>query len=62
MWIGRLDYALLLTMYNSGGRLSEMTGMRRGQVRFSSTTYLELHGKGRKERVVLLWSKTGRVL
>ena len=61
-WIGRRDYALLLTMYNSGARLSEMTGMQRGQVKFDSTTYLQLHGKGRKERVVPLWAKTGRVL
>ena len=30
-WIGRRDYALLLTMYNSGARLSEMTCMRRGR-------------------------------
>lgn len=61
-WIGRRDYALLLTMYNSGARLSEMTCMQRGQVKFDSTTYLQLHGKGRKERVVPLWAKTGRVL
>jgi integrase/recombinase XerD len=61
-WIGRRDYALLLTMYNSGARLSEMTCMRRGQVKFDSTTCLELHGKGRKERVIPLWAKTGRVL
>src|SRR5260370_14312847 len=49
-------------MYNSGARLSEMTYMRRGQVKFDSTTCLELHGKGRKERVIPLWIKTGRVL
>jgi integrase/recombinase XerD len=61
-WIGRRDHALLLTMYNSGARLSEMTEMRRAQVKFDSTTYLQLHGKGRKERVVPLWAKTGRVL
>jgi len=36
--------------------------MRRGQVKFDSTTYLQLHGKGRKERLVPLWTKTGRVL
>jgi integrase len=30
-WIGRRDYALLLTMYNSGARLSEMTRMQPGQ-------------------------------
>src|ERR1700730_1578214 len=61
-WIGRRDYALLLTMYNSGARLSEMTCMQHGQVKFDSTTYLKLHGKGRKERVVPLWAKTARVL
>lgn len=61
-WIGRRDHALLLTMYNSGARLSEMTGLRRAQIKFDSTTYLQLHGKGRKERVVPLWAKTGRVL
>lgn len=61
-WIGRRDHALLLTMYNSGARLSEMTCMKRAQVRFDSTTYLQLHGKGRKERIVPLWAKTGRVL
>lgn len=61
-WIGRRDHALLLTMYNSGARLSEMTCMKRAQIRFDSTTYLQLHGKGRKERMVPLWAKTGRVL
>jgi site-specific recombinase XerD len=61
-WIGRRDYALLLTMYNSGARLSEMTCMQRAQLKFDSTAYLQLHGKGRKERIVPLWAKTGRVL
>ncbi len=61
-WIGRRDHALLLTMYNSRARLSEMTCMKRAQIRFDSTTYLQLHGKGRKERMVPLWAKTGRVL
>ncbi|HTD14019.1 MAG TPA: tyrosine-type recombinase/integrase [Chthoniobacterales bacterium] len=61
-WIGRRDYALLLTMYNSGARLSEMTCLQRAQVKFDSAIYLQLHGKGRKERIVPLWAKTGRVL
>jgi integrase/recombinase XerD len=61
-WTGRRNHALLLTMYNSGARLSEMTCMKRAQIRFDSTTYLQLHGKGRKERIVPLWAKTGRVL
>jgi integrase/recombinase XerD len=61
-WLGRRDYALLLTMYNSGARLSEMTSLRRSQVVFGPTTYLQLKGKGRKEREVPLWPKTSRVL
>ena len=62
VWIGRRDYALLLTMYNSGARVSEITTLLREQVRFGATTYLQLHGKGRKERTVPLWPHTARVL
>jgi len=61
-WLGRRDHALLLTMYNSGARLSELTSLRRNQVVFGPTTYLRLRGKGRKERDVPLWTKTARVL
>jgi site-specific recombinase XerD len=61
-WLGRRDYALLLTMYNSGARLSEITSLRRHHVIFGPTTYLQLKGKGRKERDVPLWTKTSRVL
>src|SRR4051794_1636164 len=61
-WTGRRDHALLLTMYNTGARVSEMTGLQIQQVRFGAKTYIELHGKGRKERTVPLWSHTARVL
>jgi integrase/recombinase XerD len=61
-WTGRRDHALLLTMYNTGARVSEMTGLRTHQVHFGATTYIELHGKGRKERTVPLWPHTGHVL
>ena len=61
-WSGQRDYALLLTMYNSGARVSEMVDLRRDQVHFGTSTYLELHGKGRKERTVPLWPETARVL
>ena len=54
-WGGRRDHALLLTMYNSGARVSEVTTLRREQVCFGATTFLDLHGKGRKERTVPLW-------
>ena len=62
-WGGRRDHALLLTMYNTGARVSEMTTLRRDQVRLgAATSYIELHGKGRKERTVPLWPHTARTL
>jgi integrase/recombinase XerD len=61
-WGGRRDHALLLTMYNSGARVSEITALHRAQVCFGATTFLDLHGKGRKERTVPLWPQTSRVL
>lgn len=61
-WLGRRDHALLLTMYNSGARASEITSLRFEQVHFDTTTYLQMHGKGRKDRTVPLWPKTARVL
>jgi len=62
-WLGRRDHALLLTMYNTGARASEITRLRGEQIRLdASTTYVQLHGKGRKERIVPLWPKTGQTL
>jgi len=52
----------LLTLYNSGARVSEMVALTRPQVHFGATTWLQLHGKGRKERTVPLWPDTARVL
>jgi integrase/recombinase XerD len=63
-WAGRRDRALLLTLYNTGARVSEVIALRREQVRLDPAAgpCLELHGKGRKERVVPLWAETVRVL
>jgi integrase/recombinase XerD len=61
-WIGRRDHALLLTMYNSGARVSEVAGLKRSQIHFGARTFIELEGKGRKERTVPLWSHTAHVL
>ena len=44
-WLGRRDHALLLTMYNSGARASEILNLRCGQVTFGPNTYVQLHGK-----------------
>ena len=61
-WIGRRDHALLLTLYNSGARVSEITSLKREQVVFGATTFLELYGKGRKDRTIPLWPQTRDVL
>jgi integrase/recombinase XerD len=61
-WTGRRDYALLLTMYNSGARVSEVVSLQRRHIQIGSTSSLELHGKGRKERRVPIWPRTARTL
>ena len=61
-WCGRRDYALLLTMYNSGARVSEVCALRTHQVGLGKSSYVQLHGKGRKERAIPLWPSTARVL
>jgi site-specific recombinase XerD len=59
---GRRDHALLLTLYNSGARVSEIIGVRRDEIVLDAPASLKLHGKGRKERAVPLWAKTTQVL
>jgi integrase/recombinase XerD len=61
-WLGRRNYALLLTMYNTGARVSEMVSLHQDQVSLGSKGQVHLHGKGRKERRVPLWSRTTQVL
>ena len=61
-WCGRRDYALLLTLYNSGARVSEISTLRQAQVTMGRKTYIQLHGKGRKDRMVPLWPRTAAVL
>jgi integrase/recombinase XerD len=61
-WCGRRDYALLLTMHNAGARVSEIASLRQRHVTFGPTSYVQLHGKGRKERSIPLWPKTAQIL
>lgn len=61
-WAGRRDHALLLTLYNTGARVSEVTGLQRTDVKFGIKSFVQFTGKGRKERAVPLWPTTTRVL
>lgn len=61
-WSGQRDAVLLATLYNTGARVSEITGLRIADVLTDRASALHLHGKGRKERVVPLWKTTAAQL
>jgi integrase/recombinase XerD len=61
-WRGRRNYALLLTLYNTGARVSEIASLRRSQIDIAAKSYVRLHGKGRKDRMVPLWPRTAKIL
>jgi len=57
-WCGQRDRVMLATLYNTGARVSELTGMRVHDVLLASTAAIRIHGKGRKDRTVPLWHST----
>lgn len=61
-WTGQRDSLLLLLLYNTGARVSELIGIRRGDVDTQHAKAIQLHGKGRKERAVPLWKRTAQKL
>jgi site-specific recombinase XerD len=61
-WSGQRDQVLLATLYNSGGRVSEIIELRRANFDKNSWQAVCLHGKGRKKRVIPLWKRTTNLL
>ena len=61
-WSGQRDAVLFAVLYNSGARVSEITGLRVDDVLLDREAALLLHGKGRKERIVPLWKSTAKHL
>jgi len=61
-WSGHRDAVLLAVLYNSGARVSELTGLRVANLLLDRAYALHLHGKGRKQRVVPLWKHTAKQL
>ncbi len=57
-WSGHRDAVLLATAYNTGARVSELTGLQIRDVPLDRQTAVHLHGKGRKQRVIPLWKNT----
>lgn len=61
-WSGRRDHAWLLLAVQTGVRLSELTGLKRDDTHLGSSAYIQVLGKGRKERCIPLTKQTTSVL
>ncbi len=57
-WTGQRDRIMFATLYNTGARVSELTGLRVADVVLDGSACVHLHGKGRKDRSVPLWRTT----
>jgi len=53
-WHGRRDRALLALAAQTGLRVTELTGLTRGDVQTGTGPHVRCHGKGRKDRVTPL--------
>jgi site-specific recombinase XerD len=59
---GRRDYALLLTLFNTGARVQEALDLRPVDLQIERPFQVRLRGKGRKERLCPLWPRTAEEL
>jgi integrase/recombinase XerD len=61
-WTGRRDHAWFTLAIQTGLRLSELIGLRCGDIHLGTGAHVACHGKGRKDRVTPLTSSTVAVL
>lgn len=61
-WAGRRDQVLFALLYNTGGRVSEITNLKIGDVVLDVAPVAHLQGKGRKRRSVPLWKRTATLI
>jgi len=59
---GRRDYALLLLMFNTGGRVQETVDLKASDLHLQAPCSVRFFGKGRKERTCPIWTSTAEVL
>jgi integrase/recombinase XerD len=59
---GQRDRVLLMLLYNTGARVSELAGLRVQDVSLESRMSVHVRGKGRKNRSVPLWRQTVKLL
>jgi len=55
---GVRDQALLLLLYNTGARVSEIVALELDDLRLNGSAQVDLQGKGNKHRACPLWSET----
>lgn len=59
---GRRDRMMLLVLYDTGARVSELTGLKVRDIRLDPPAKVTLHGKGMKQRSVPLMDETRDLL
>lgn len=61
-WSGHRDQVLFTMLYNTGARVSEITGLTVDRLTLGQTPSVLLHGKGRKQRTMPLWKSTAKLI
>lgn len=61
-WTGRRDQALITVAIQTGLRISELIGLRCGDLHLGTGAHVSCHGKGRKQRITPLTRDTLEVL
>ena len=59
---GVRNYALMATMFNTGGRVQEIGDLRVRDLQLTRPFQVRLFGKGKKERYCPIWPETAAVL
>jgi len=59
---GRRDYALIVTMFNTGARVQELLNIRCSDLQLLKPLHVRLFGKGKKERICPLWPEIAELL
>lgn len=61
-WSGLRDHTMFVILYNTGARVSEITGLRVEDVSLEKSPTIRINGKGRKQRTMPLWKQTVKLL
>lgn len=61
-WTGQRERVMLATLYNTGACVPELIGMRVEDLVLAPSASVRIRGKGRKERLIPLWSETAAQL